>query len=177
MVKQNDKREIEVFLSLGTNLGDREKNLEQAILLLEKLSNVPLQLSSLYETEAWGNSELNSFLNLVIGLRTRLSPMQLLEETQQIEKKIGRLQKTQNENYENRLIDIDLLLYGVEIYHSSRLTIPHALMHERNFVLEPLEEIASDVIFPPTGESIRELLKKCKDEESCKRIGVLSRLE
>ena len=114
-------------------------------------------LSSFIETEPWGFESQNSFLNCVVAFRTTLPPMELLETTEKIERELGRTAKSNGGVYHDRIIDIDILLYGNETINTERLTVPHPLMHERNFVLTPLCEIAPQAIHPVIGKSIAEI--------------------
>lgn len=117
-----------------------------AALLAERVGDV-LALSGFYETEPWGFQSDNTFLNATLQLETGLSPLELLKATQDIELEMGRTQKS-NGAYHDRIIDIDILLYDDLILQTPELTLPHPLMHERQFVMEPLAEIAPNVIHP-----------------------------
>ncbi|GHT77143.1 2-amino-4-hydroxy-6-hydroxymethyldihydropteridine diphosphokinase [Bacteroidia bacterium] len=129
-----------VYLALGTNLGDKNVNLLIAIAKIAEKIGIFSAVSSVYETEAWGYSSENTFLNMVVKVETTLQPLELLEVTQAIEKKIGRTEKTKT-TYQDRIIDIDILLYDDLKYQSEKLTIPHPHYRERPFVWEPLQEI------------------------------------
>lgn len=134
-----------VFLGLGTNLGDREGNIRQAVRLIgERVGEVTRQ-SSLIETEPWGFESEYRFLNAVILCETSQTPRQVLETTQQIERDMGRKKitnrKSGSRTYSDRPIDIDILLYDDLTVDEPDLRIPHPLMHERDFVMIPLEEI------------------------------------
>ena len=118
-------------------------------------------LSSLYETEPWGFDSENTFLNAAVCMETHLSPGQLLEVTQQIERELGRTLKTDG-TYHDRIIDIDLLMYDAVCFVTSDLVLPHPLMHERLFVMEPLSEIAPDVKHPLLDQTFRELYDRLK---------------
>ena len=146
-----------LYLSLGSNLGDKRKNIEQAITLLSERVGGMLALSKLYETEPWGYQSDKKYLNAAALFETYLSPEKILLVTESIETACGRLQKTIGNNYHDRTIDIDVLLYNNLILQTPRLTIPHPLMHLRPYVLKPLSEIAPDAIHPVIGKSIIEL--------------------
>lgn len=137
-----------VYLGLGTNLGDKEANLRTAIYKLQERIGKQVSLSSFYETAPWGFESDHSFLNAAIGLETSLSPIEILHITQEIEKELGRTKKSVNGSYSDRLIDIDILLYDTLVLQTPELTIPHPLMTERDFVMNPLIEIAGNVIHP-----------------------------
>ena len=134
------------YLSLGTNLGDKEGNLRQAIQLIEERIGAITSLSAFYVSEPWGFLSENSFLNACCGVNSVLAPNALLEATQQIERDLGRTEKSHNGIYHDRLIDIDILLAfenGQSItMQTPQLTLPHPLMHQRDFVLIPLRQIA-----------------------------------
>ena len=132
------------YLALGTNIGNKRRNM--ITLLAERVGDV-LALSGFYETEPWGFQSDNTFLNAALQLETGLPPLELLKATQEIELEMGRTQKS-NGAYHDRIIDIDILLYDDLILQTPELTLPHTLMHERQFVMEPLAEIAPNVIHP-----------------------------
>ncbi len=144
-----------VYLGLGSNLGNKEKNLHLAIDKIEEQIGKVISLSAFCVSEPWGFESVNSFLNAAICVESELSPFQLLEETQRIEKEIGRNKKSVNGIYNDRLIDIDILLYDDLILHSEKLNIPHPLMAERLFVIKPLYQIAPELINPETGKTIQ----------------------
>lgn len=148
-----------VYLSLGSNRGDRRQNLDAALRALKQRCGRVLQCSSYVETAPWGYQSANKYLNAALCLETTLSPHQLLEATQQIERDLGRTEKTIDHNYTDRPIDIDILLYGSQIIREPDLQIPHPLLHKRLFVLEPLAEIAPNLIHPVLHRTIKELLE------------------
>ena len=131
-----------VFLGLGSNLGNRQANIERAIELISERVGEVIRRSSLIETEPWGFESENKFLNRVILCETTLTPRQVLRKTQKIERDMGRKKKTVNcQLYSDRPIDIDILLYDDLTVDEPDLKIPHPLMQERDFVMIPLKEI------------------------------------
>lgn len=132
-----------VYLSLGSNLGDRKATMRRAIGLLNERAGSVDRQSSFIETEPWGFESTNKFLNMCVRLLTTLSPEQLLLATKQIERELGRTQKSVNGQYHDRPIDIDILMYDDVHLDSNNLTLPHPHMQEREFVMKPLREILS----------------------------------
>ena len=136
-----------VYLSLGTNLGDKKHNLVSAIKEIERRVGPVRAQSAFLTTEPWGFESENTFLNAAVRVETELSPNELLRVTQQIEREMGRTQKSSVDPqqskviYHDRIIDIDILLYDDLHINTKKLTIPHPHMHERDFVLIPLKEI------------------------------------
>lgn len=130
-----------VYLGLGTNLGDRRRNIAEAVRLIGEQIGIVRRLSSLFETEPWGFSSDNMFVNAAVKVDTLLSPRGVLEATQSIERIMGRTEKSANRQYHDRLIDIDILIYDDVKVDEPDLKIPHPLMHEREFVMRPLGEI------------------------------------
>ena len=130
-----------VYLSLGSNLGDKEQNLMSAISeIARRIGDITAQ-SAFLETEPWGYDSKNTFLNAAVRVETELSPLDLLHTAQQIERDLGRTHKSQQGLYHDRTIDIDILLYDDLHIQTPELTIPHPLMQQRDFVLIPLKEI------------------------------------
>lgn len=152
-----------IFLSLGSDLEDKVLNLKQALLLIELKIGPIVKTSSIFESEPWGFESQTKFYNIAIELNSELSPQEILDTIQKIEKEIGRSKKSSNLSYESRLIDIDIIFYNDLIYSDSNLTIPHPLFQERNFVLFPLKEIAPDKTDPSTSFSIRQLANNSPD--------------
>lgn len=130
-----------VYLSLGSNLGDRKYEIKRAVELIGERIGAVERVSSLYETEPWGFSSDNMFVNAAVCVSTQLTPRALLEATQAIERDMGRTAKSVNGQYHDRTIDIDILLYDNIKVDEPDLKIPHPLMNERNFVMKPLKEI------------------------------------
>lgn len=142
-----------VFLSLGSNVGDRLANLNAAVERLRDIGD-SIEMSSVYETEPVGFTNQPWFLNCVVKLETEKMPRQLLVAILKIEQDMGRRRRQKKGP---RTIDVDILLFRNSVIQSQGLTVPHPAMHERRFVLEPMAEIASDVRHPVLKKTIREL--------------------
>lgn len=145
-----------VYLSIGSNLGRREDNCLKALKTIEEKGMTIKKKSLLYETEPWGVREQPYFINMAVQVETDLPPDELLQVVKEIEKEMGR---TKTYKWGPRIIDIDILLYDDLIYETSGLKIPHPFMHERDFVLRPLSEIAPDKVHPVLNKTISELLQ------------------
>lgn len=130
-----------VYLSLGANLGNREQTVNKAIDEIGEYVGEVIRRSSLHITEPWGFASKNKFVNAVVCCRTKQTPREVLEQTQMIERKLGRTAKTANGEYHDRMIDIDILLYDDWEVKEPDLIIPHPLMYDREFVMRPLAEI------------------------------------
>lgn len=146
-----------VYLGLGTNLGDKPMHLHAAVQALTLEVGSVLAVSAFYNSKPWGYVTENEFLNAVVLVETNLPPFGLLAKVQQIERDMGRNPKS-GVQYEDRPIDIDILLFDNLILHHPTLTIPHALLAKRDFVLLPLSELAPDLVHPVLGKTIRELI-------------------
>ncbi|MDD6897359.1 MAG: 2-amino-4-hydroxy-6-hydroxymethyldihydropteridine diphosphokinase [Prevotella sp.] len=133
-----------VYLGLGSNLGNKEQHITTAVKHLEQRVGKVRRLSSLLKTEPWGFTSPHSFVNAAVSIDTILSPHEVLEATQQIERDMGREQKSMNGEYHDRIIDIDILLYDDMEINEKDLIIPHPLMHQRDFVMIPLREIIEE---------------------------------
>ncbi|SES63665.1 2-amino-4-hydroxy-6-hydroxymethyldihydropteridine diphosphokinase [Thorsellia anophelis] len=152
-----------VYLALGSNLGDPYANVNFAIEQIKKLPNSKwMCVSSFYRTKPLGGLSQDDYLNAVACIETQLSPIELLDKTQSIELKAGRI-RTQ-ERFASRTLDIDILLFGNEIVENDRLTIPHYGLKSREFMLYPLFEIAPDLILPE-GEFLSALISKTDKNE------------
>ena len=135
-----------MYLSLGTNLGDRRQNRASALDLIANEVGTILSASDIIETDPWGFESPHAFLNMAVKVETNLQPLQALHATQQIERRLGRDKKTADRQYHDRLIDIDILLYDDLVMDTPELTIPHPLMYQRPFVMEPLSQIAPELV-------------------------------
>lgn len=147
-----------VYIGLGTNLGDKEQNLRTAVHKIEERIGKIVSLSAFYATAPWGFTSDNAFLNAAVCAETSLPPLEILSITQSVEQEMGRTHKSVNGEYKDRVIDIDLLLYDDLILDTPTLKLPHPLMQERRFVMEPLAEIAPDLVHPILKKKMRELL-------------------
>ncbi len=154
----------ELYLSIGGNLGNREKTLiECKAYINQHIGNIEKE-SSVYESEAWGFSHSNNFYNQALLVETLLSPQETLSKISWIETKMGRTRNAQKEQaYEARIIDIDILLYNKEIITTQSLIIPHPHMSKRNFVMMPMKEIAPKLIHPVLNISMQSLQEQCTD--------------
>ncbi|MBL4862458.1 MAG: 2-amino-4-hydroxy-6-hydroxymethyldihydropteridine diphosphokinase [Crocinitomicaceae bacterium] len=153
-----------IFLSLGSNLGDRFLHLSNALQQIEQRIGEITRTSSVFETPPYGFEADTNFLNMCLGVTTQLTPEEVLVETQQIEIALGRKEKSKHSTYSSRTIDLDIILYNSLIITLPELTIPHPRFHERRFVLEPLSEIAPDQVDPVSEKSIKTLHSECIDE-------------
>ena len=151
---------VPVYLSLGSNLGNRQANLDMGLHLLSERMRMG-KVSSIYDTEPLGNVSQPRFLNLACEVFTRLSPEGLLALSKGIERKMGRYSRSG----EPRVIDIDIVLYGDTVLDTRDLVIPHPKMAERSFVLVPLAEIAPDLVHPVLKKTIRELNQAIKEKQ------------
>lgn len=158
-----------IILSIGTNIGNRKANIENAITALNTIGSVTA-VSPIYSSEPWGFESENGFYNIALIIETSLPPLDLLKETQRIEKELGRTAKTTTA-YADRIIDIDIIDYDNQIIKISQqstvnslLTLPHPLMHLRNFVLYPLADIAPEWMHPILKLTAQELKEKSEDK-------------
>ena len=156
---------ITVYLGLGSNMGDRQDNLDRALDLLSQRLRMG-KISSIYDTEALGDTDQPRFLNLVCQAHTRLEPAGLLALVKGIERKLGRVGKSGTP----RPIDIDILLYGEQVTQTPELVIPHPKMTGRAFVLVPLAEIAPDLVHPVNGRTMKELSGAIKEKQGVLKL-------
>lgn len=159
---------VNVYVGLGSNVGNRERNLFYAYDRIITIKGVkPIKLSRFYETAPVGGPLQPMFLNAVLSIKTAISPFRLLEHFQRIETLMGRVRTVE---WGPRTIDIDILLYGDKIINRDELEIPHPLMHTRLFVLEPLVEIDPQVVHPLLKKTVLQLYKeqiRCVESEKC----------
>jgi 2-amino-4-hydroxy-6-hydroxymethyldihydropteridine diphosphokinase len=149
-----------IYLLLGTNIGARFMNLQEARNLINTIAGKIVQESAIYETAPWGIDDQPLFLNQVVQIETNLDPDQLLIELLQIENRMGRVRQRK---WEPRIVDIDILFYHQEIINTKTLHIPHPRLHERRFTLVPLKELNPAFVHPVSQKSIHELLEQCPD--------------
>ncbi len=155
-----------VYLSLGSNIGDRVGFIQQATSLLSSNENINIvSTSSFYESEPWQMNSDIWFVNAVIQISTTLMPETLLAECQKIETFLGRKHQDNNSGYKDRTIDIDIICYDNQIINTPNLTIPHKHFHKRAFVLVPMLEIAEDFVHPVFGKTVEELFEDIENPE------------
>lgn len=166
---------MKIYLSLGSNIEDREYNIEDALDRIVENIGVVKKSSSYYETEPWGFQADERFLNIAALVETDLSPDDLMETITRIENRMGRI-RDEKVRYTSRIIDIDILLYEDMVINQANLIIPHPRMHERNFVLGPLDEIAPEVIHPVFEKTISELLDTCSDTGEIRKLATYPKI-
>ncbi|WP_349352709.1 MULTISPECIES: 2-amino-4-hydroxy-6-hydroxymethyldihydropteridine diphosphokinase [unclassified Flagellimonas] len=154
-------RKQKVYLSLGSNLGNRHANLQKAIFRIQQKAGSILDISSVYENPAVG-FDGEPFLNIVISVLTPLPPKELLDTILQIERDFGRI-RNEGGGYRSRTLDIDIVYYGSEVINHEDLVVPHPHMQHRNFVLKPLADIAPQFYHPVLSKDTRNLLQECSD--------------
>lgn len=154
------------YLSLGSNLGKKQGNLEGALQEIKKDVGEVLRISSIYETEAWGIVSQDNYFNIIAEVSTPFFPLDVIKKLLTIESRIGRIR---NKKWESRIIDIDIIFYENYLISTDNLTIPHPFLEKRNFVLEPLNELIPEFIHPRLRKSIRQLTTECTDASWIKR--------
>lgn len=154
-----------VYLGLGSNLGDRGENLDCALNKIEERIGEIFSTSAFYVTEPMGFNSQNQFLNAVCEVKTKYHPQYILSVAKEIEREMGRERKSTGENYIDRIIDIDILLYDNDILETNELILPHPHLHERLFVLLPLAEIAGEKIHPQLHQSIKQLKDRIENNK------------
>ena len=163
----SNKQMERIYLATGSNIGDKSAHLAKALELIEVYVGGLVQVSGVYRTAAWGIEDQPEFLNQAMAVDSHLEPETLLLAVMEIERQMGRERRIR---WGERLIDIDILFYGNLVSQSQRLTIPHPFIQDRNFVLQPLLEIAPDFFHPVLQKSIRELAAACPDPLKVERI-------
>lgn len=151
------------FLLLGGNVGEKKKTMESALKTIGSNIGALIKKSSFYHSEPWGFRSDDSFLNVVVLVKTEKLPHEILELILEIESTFGR-KRSGSIGYESRTLDIDILFYDKLIVETENLCIPHPRLHQRRFTLEPLNEIEPDFVHPLIGKNIAELLKICPDQ-------------
>lgn len=159
---------IKLYILLGGNLGDKQRVFSDARAKLSQQVGTITNQSVLYETEPWGFESEDIFWNQVLEISTSFSPEEVLRQTQQIERELGRIRKASQ--YDSRIIDIDILFYGHLIIKTENLVVPHPRIQERKFALVPLCEIAPELIHPVFQKSIRQLLDECTDPLKVEKV-------
>jgi 2-amino-4-hydroxy-6-hydroxymethyldihydropteridine diphosphokinase len=157
-----------LYLLLGSNLGAKKKQIIGAQGLISKMIGLITRHSSIYETEPWGFSSEDTFLNRALKISTSLSPEEVMMKINEIEKTFGRERK--EGGYSSRTMDIDILFYDDLVLISNNLKIPHPRIADRKFVLVPLNEIAPRLIHHQSGKTIKELLTECKDTKEVRKF-------
>lgn len=150
------------LLLLGGNLGDVERAFETAIGKL-RLEGIVISWTDIYYSEAWGFEAEETFRNQIVEMTSELEPMDMLIQTQRIERELGRMEKSKDGMYQSRKIDIDILFCDNIVMKTERLTLPHPLLHKRRFTLMPLAERWGCMTHPVIGKTIDELLEECED--------------
>ena len=154
------------YLSLGSNLGNKQANIKHALEEIKKDIGEVLRISRIYETEAWGFVDQDNFFNIIAEVKTLLLPLDLISKILAIETRMGRIR---DKKWESRIIDIDIIFYKNYLITTDNLTIPHPFLEKRNFVLEPLNELIPEFIHPRLRKSIFQLTTECTDTSWIKR--------
>ncbi len=161
----------QVILSLGTNMGEKQQNIQRCLNLLHSKVGTIIKVSSLFESDAWG-FESATFFNCAVLMHTHLKPQKLLKKILKLENELGRV-RSDEKGYQPRVIDVDIIAFDDDIVEEEELQIPHKLLHERLFVLLPLRELIQDWKHPVSKKSIEELIAHCLDKGKCIQIGYL----
>ncbi len=157
-----------VYLSLGSNMGDKPNNLQDAVFAIHKSVGDVLRISPVYQSSSWG-FDADDFLNICISLETKLPPQELLSNLLKIEKQLGRV-RSQEDGYQARTLDIDILYYEKEAFFTENLIIPHPELPFRKFVLKPLSDIAPQFYHPVLQKDSRNLLQECNDKGQLEKM-------
>ena len=158
-----------VFLQLGSNLGERESLLQDAIIAIEGRIGQVVEKSKVYESTPWRVEGQENYLNQIVKVKTELLADDILSTVLDIEKELGRIRL---EKWGERLIDIDIIFYNDSIIETAQLCVPHKHMHERMFVLTPMHNIAPEMVHPKYNKTVAELLQICKDTELVKEYAL-----
>ncbi|MBQ4914049.1 2-amino-4-hydroxy-6-hydroxymethyldihydropteridine diphosphokinase [Maribacter sp. MMG018] len=161
-------RTTTVYISIGSNLGNKRQNLQHAVFSIEKHIGEITALSPIYNTPSWG-FESDDFFNACVKVESALKPEPLLDKLMLIEKNMGRERKN-SDGYESRIIDLDIIYYGYEIINNDNLTIPHPRLQERRFVLKPLADVAPQFYHPIFNKDTRNLLQECRDKSKLTKL-------
>ncbi len=159
---------VKAYLGLGTNIGDRAENLASVRDRLAVLFGAIESVSPVYISKPWGFDSEHDFYNQVIAINTEVDAFDLLDLAQETENKMGRIRSMKG--YTDRIIDVDILFYGNEIISSKPLIIPHPLLHKRMFILQPLADIAPDLIHPVFNKTIADLIQECEDKQAIRKL-------
>jgi 2-amino-4-hydroxy-6-hydroxymethyldihydropteridine diphosphokinase len=161
----SEKNKTEIYLSLGSNLGDRKENILGALKHLSEDLQENAVISRFYESQALGFESKNQFLNICAKIETNISAKELLAKIHDIEQKLGRI-RVEKAGYIDRIIDIDILFYGQTVINENYLKIPHPKIYDRKFVLIPLFDIAKTLVDPRTNRDIQSLIEACNDDSN-----------
>ena len=167
MKEFSTKKYINVFLGIGSNVGDRGANIQAAAILIDKNIGKIAKKSLVYETEPWGEPNQDPFYNQVLMVNTTLEAREILEKISRIERELGRERK---EKWGPRVIDIDILFYGKRLIRDKGLEIPHPELHKRAFVLVPMMEIAPEFEHPVLKKPMDELYMECEDNSTVRQL-------
>lgn len=157
-----------IYILLGSNKGNRSEQIKIALAEITAFTGPPIAVSSLYETQPWGFEHEQTFFNQAASFITSMNPFDVMDKFLEIEKNMGRI-RTAEKNKE-RIIDIDILMFGKDIINQNNLIVPHPLLCQRRFALAPLEEIASQVLHPLYRKTIWQLLLECDDKCWVKKL-------
>lgn len=159
-----------VFVLVGSNVGDREMLVNQAVMRVADICGKVVAKSAVYESEPWGFKCEQWFLNQVVKIETMLGPDELMKRLLAIELELGRDRVTPHEGYASRTMDLDILYFGSQIIETEYVTAPHPRLHQRRFALMPLCDVAPDFVHPKLKKSNAELLEFCKDDSLVKKF-------
>ena len=160
------------YILFGSNQGDKEALLEQACICIEKRCGMLVERSSAYLTEPWGFEADEWFLNELLVVETELGPDALMDELLGIEQELGRVRHPEKPGYCSRTVDLDILYYGDQILRTEKVTAPHPRLHLRRFALMPLCELIPDFLHPTFNVSQEQLLLKCRDTSTIKKLNL-----